>query len=175
MTGEDFERTVKAFMDQFTTMTLACSMNDQPWAAPVYYARRNYDLIFFSSPTSRHSKAFSENPRASAAVYGTYSDWKSIKGLQMEGVVEGIQSPLAVAKALASYVKRHPFVKELLKDPRTLAGELIGKTSRVQLYMFRPQTIRYLDNSIGFGSRWTQQLRNGVRLGEPVLEKGGVY
>jgi len=175
MTTEDFEKTVKGFMDQFTTMTLACSMNNQPWTAPVYYARRNYDLIFFSSPTSRHSKAFSENPRASASVYGTYSDWKSIKGLQMEGIVERMQSPAAVVKALASYVQRHPFVKELLKDPRTLAGEFIGKSSRVQLFMFRPETIHYLDNSLGLGSRWMQQLRNGVRWGDPVLEKGGVY
>jgi uncharacterized protein YhbP (UPF0306 family) len=175
MTGEDFEKTVKAFMDQFTTMTLACSMNDRPWAAPVYYARRNYDLIFFSSPTCRHSTTLAENPKASAAIYGSYNDWESIKGLQMEGTVESIQSPVAIAKALATYVKRHSFVKELLKDPLTLAGEILGKTSRVQLYMFRPDRIRYLDNSVGFGVRWMQEILNGEPFGEPVLDQRGVY
>ncbi|MGB9616415.1 MAG: pyridoxamine 5'-phosphate oxidase family protein [Desulfomonilaceae bacterium] len=157
-------------MDRYTTMALCCSMNDQPWTAPVYYARSGYDLLFFSSPTSRHSQILAQNPQASAAIYGDYTDWKWIKGIQMEGVVNQVSSPVAFTQALATYVKRHPFVKEMMKDPRTLSSALLGKSSRVSLYIFHPRTIRYLDNSVGFGSRWMVEIREGMGISEPVLD-----
>jgi len=170
MKAEEFERTVKSFMDRYTTMALCCSMNDHPWTAPVYYARSGYDLLFFSSPTSRHSQIFAQNPQASAAIYGDYSDWKSIKGIQMEGVVNQVSSPVAFTKALATYVKRHPFVKDMMTDPKTLSSKLLGKSSRVSLYIFHPRTIRYVDNSEKFGSRWMVEVREGVSISEPVLD-----
>ncbi len=170
MKAEEFERTVKSFMDRYTTMALSCSMNDRPWTAPVYYARSGYDLLFFSSPTSRHSQIFAQNPQASAAIYGDYSDWKSIKGLQLEGIVSQVNSPVAFTKAFATYVKRHPFVKDVMKDPRTLSSKLLQGGSRVSLYVFHPRTIRYLDNAVQFGSRWMIELREGARISEPVLD-----
>jgi len=170
MKPEEFEKTVKSFMDRYTTMTLACSIRDLPWTAPVYYARHHYDLVFFSSASSRHVQILEKNPKAAAAIYGDYSDWRSIKGLQMEGAVDHISSPVAFAKALATYLGRHPFVKGLLKDPETLSSNLLGKGSRVSLYAFRPRSIRYLDNSVGFGSRWMVEVREGASITDPVRD-----
>lgn len=170
MKAEEFERTVKFFMDQYTTMALACSLDDFPWIAPVYYARRGYELVFFSSPSSRHSQILEKNPNASAAIYGYHSDWKSIKGLQMEGSVNRISSPVAFAQALAAYLRRYQFVKELLKDTETLSSNVLGKSSRVSLYAFRPHSIRYLDNSLGFGTRWMVQVNEGAEISQPVLD-----
>ncbi len=170
MNAEEFEKKVKSFMDRYTTMALACSMNDLPWTAPVYYARRNYDLVFFSSPNSRHAQILKKNPNASAAIYGDYSDWKSIKGLQMEGLVDNIKTPVAFAQALATYLARHPFVKSLLKDPEYLSVDLLEKSSRVSLYTFHPKSIRYLDNSLGFGSRWMVEVKGAEVISDPILD-----
>jgi len=168
MTREELEDTVIKYMDSFTTMTLACCHNDTPWAAPVYYARQGFDLIFFSSSDSRHSTNLAANPGASAAIYGEYRRWQEIKGLQMEGIVEPVTGTLAKAKAMAIYLKRYPFVKEFFSDPGALSSQVVSKMTRVSLYVFRPRSIRYLDNQGGFGNRWELRIDGGLAVGEPV-------
>ncbi len=111
MTRQELESTVIQFMDGLTTMTVVCCLDDLPWAAPVYYARQGFDLVFFSSPKSRHSLVLVENPQAAAAIYGENRKWQEIRGLQMQGRVESVVSALAVAKATATYMKRFPFVR----------------------------------------------------------------
>lgn len=168
MNREELESTVIHFMDGHTTMTLACSLNDEPWTSPVYYARHGLDLLFFSSTASRHSVVFRENPRAAASIYGQYTTWKDIKGLQMEGRVDALDSTLGLAKAMAIYVKRYPFVKDFLGGSTGFSLEMARKMSRLTLYVFRPGNIYYLDNSVGFGVRWKLEIRKGGSAGSPV-------
>jgi uncharacterized protein YhbP (UPF0306 family) len=168
MTREELGSIVIQFMDGLTTMTLACSLNDEPWTSPVYYARQGFDLIFFSSELSRHSSTFRENPKAAASIYGDYAGWKEIKGLQMNGTVHALTSPLALAKATATYLKRHPFVRDLLGGSTGSGSGMATKMSRVALYVFRPGDIYYLDNSLGFGVRWKLEIREGVSVASPV-------
>jgi uncharacterized protein len=167
MTKEELDSTVIQFMDALTTMTLACSLDDEPWTSPVYYARQGFDLIFFSSKLSRHSLAFRENPKAAASIYGDYAGWKEIRGLQMSGRVDVVDSPLALAKATATYLKRYPFVRELLNGSMGTGSEMAKKMTRVALYVFRSSDIYYLDNSLGFGVTWKLQIREGVSVGSP--------
>jgi len=168
MNREELERTVIEHMDSFTTMTLACCTEEKPWAAAVFYARQGWDLIFFSSPASLHSGMFAANPRAAATIHGDYTGWKEIKGLQMEGTVIRISGAKAKARATATYLSRYPFVKELLSDPGSISSLLTKKMASVVLYMFRPTTIRYLNNESGFGARWQLQIRNGRVIGDAV-------
>jgi len=167
MTKEELESTVIQFMDGLTAMTLACSLNDEPWTSPVYYARQGFDLVFFSSKSSKHSLAFRENPKAAASIYGECSNWKEIRGLQMNGRVDVVDSPLALTKATATYLKRYPFVRELLNGSMRNAPEISKKMTRVALYVFRPSDIYYLDNAVGFGVRWKLEIREGVSVGSP--------
>ena len=169
MTREELERTVILFMDSFTTMTLACCSNDEPWVAAVYYARQGFDLIFFSSSKSRHSMFFSQNPRAAASIHGDYKGWKEIKGLQMEGKVEALTTVMAQAKATAIYVKRYPFVRDFIGNSVVFSRKIAEKMTRVALYVFRPTIIQYLDNSAGFGIRWKLEIQDGRAIGAPVL------
>ncbi|MFZ5865913.1 MAG: hypothetical protein ACOYXY_08545 [Thermodesulfobacteriota bacterium] len=168
MNREELERTVIEYMDSFTTMTLASCMEERPWAAAVFYARQGWDLIFFSSPASLHSSMFAANPRAAAAIHGDYKGWKEIKGLQMDGTVIRISGARAKAKATTTYLSRYPFVKELLSDPGSISSLLAKKVAKVALYMFRPTTIRYLNNESGFGTRWQLQIRNGRVIGDAM-------
>lgn len=169
MTKEELETTMVRFMDSFTTMTLACSLDDEPWAAPVYYARQGFDLVFFSSPRSRHCSVYEKNPKAGASIHANSEGWRDIKGLQMEGTVQTVSSALALAKATATFVRRYPFVREFLGGSPGLAQEIADKMTRVGLYVFRPSSIRYLDNAAGFGTRWKLEIRDGRAIGAPVL------
>lgn len=165
MTRAELEGIVEAFLDSHTTVTLAGCFQDMPWAAAVYYARRGFDLIFFSSTQSRHSTIFQQNPRAAAAVHGVYTSWKEIKGLQMEGTIARIIGMRARAGALAAYVKRFPFAGEFLTDPGALSPKIAEKMARVALYIFRPESILYMDNSTGFGTRWKLAIEGGKAVG----------
>lgn len=169
MTRDELEHIITDYMDGFTTMTMACSSGDKPWAAAVYYARMGFDLVFFSSPSSRHSTALADNPEAAATIQGDYKGWKEIKGLQMEGRVERVGSAAGRAKALAIFLRRHAFVSEFFSDPLSIGAEVSGKMSRVNLYIFRPRTILYLNNEAGFGKRWKLEIENGKTVGEPTL------
>jgi len=169
MTREELEEIVIRFMDSFTTMTLACCVEKTPWTAAVYYARQGFDLIFFSSPRSRHSLAFAANPAAAAAIHGDYRLWQEIKGLQMQGRVEPITSPLALAKATTTYLKKYPFVREFLSDPAAISPTVLKKMAKVSLYVFRPDSIGYVNNEAGFGTRWKLDIEDGAVVGDPVL------
>jgi uncharacterized protein YhbP (UPF0306 family) len=170
MNRDEFEKTVTDFMETYTTMTLACTRNNEPWAAAVFFARQGWELIFFSSPKSRHSEIFSENPNASAAIHGDYHKWQEIKGLQLEGTVERIKGPVAIARATATFIKRFPFVSEFFSDPETLSAGLAKKMAKVALYRFRPSSIRYLTNEERFGRRWRLVFRNGQPIGDLIQD-----
>jgi uncharacterized protein YhbP (UPF0306 family) len=165
MTREDLEDIVTRYMDSCNAMTLACSVDDKPWAATVYYARQGLDLIFFSSPTSRHSVIFSQNTRAAGTIHGGSQGWKDIKGLQMEGHIHAVTTAKGKARAISTYLKRHPFVSEFLSDPLSIGAQVAKKMSKVELYFFRPDAILYLDNEAGFGTRWKLEVEGGKASG----------
>lgn len=168
MTREELERVAVELMDSVTTMTLACSVDDQPWAADVYFARQGFDLIFFSSPRSRHSTVFASNPRAAATIHGEYEHWQQIKGLQLEGNVQPVSGTTALARATTTYLRRYPFVRDFLTNPASISREAVAKISKVALFVFRPRSLRYVDNSVGFGTRWRLEIENGQPIGVPV-------
>lgn len=161
MSSEHLEKTVLQFMDTYTTMSLACCDGKQPWVAAVYYARERFDLIFFSSPESRHSTLLAQNPRAAATIHGDYKGWKEIKGLQMEGNVERITGVTAKARAMTTYLVRYPFVKDFISRPGLIADGLAGKMAKIALYTFRPDYVLFIDNEVGFGKRQKLEIRNG--------------
>jgi uncharacterized protein YhbP (UPF0306 family) len=165
MTREDLEDIVTRYMDSCNAMTLACSIDDKPWAATVYYARQGLDLIFFSSPTSRHSVVFSQNTRAAATIHTQSQGWKDIKGLQMEGHIHAVTTAKGKARAISTYLKRHPFVSEFLSDPLSISAKVAKKMSKVELYFFQPAAILYLDNEAGFGTRWKLEVEGGKASG----------
>jgi uncharacterized protein len=169
MTREELEGIVIRYMDSFTTMTVACCAQERPWAADVFYARQGLDLIFFSSPTSRHCTVFSANHSAAVTIHGDYRGWKEIKGLQMEGQIERIAGATVRARALATYLKRYPFVKEFFSERGAMPSQVAKKVAGVDLYGFRPFHIFYTDNEVGFGARWKLKVQEGRAIGDPIL------
>jgi len=152
---------VSDFMDSLTTMTIGCCDKGKPWTAPVYYVRTQLELIFFSAPNSRHSRVFAENSSASAAIHDKYERWQDIKGLQMEGNVRHLSKIAEKSIALRAYLRKFPFAKDFITEPWTIS-KVIGNISNVQLYVFSPDRILFLDNRRRFGRRWELKVENGL-------------
>ncbi|MHC1790255.1 pyridoxamine 5'-phosphate oxidase family protein [Solidesulfovibrio sp.] len=162
---------VHRLLAETTAMTLATVSADAgglaPWASTVYFAPDGFDLVFLSSPDSRHGRNLAANPACAAAVSPEAASWRSIRGLQLEGRAAVAAGLTAKGRAMAAYFTKFPFVKALLADP----GEAARRMGKVSAHVFRPTAIRYLDNSLGFGARWLVRLDDGRPIGPPTREK----
>ncbi len=57
-----------------------------------------------------------------------YDDWEHIRGVQLWGVAKRVTGPAKVA-AMAAYLRRFPFVDELMEQPRLAAVHAEGRPS----------------------------------------------
>jgi uncharacterized protein YhbP (UPF0306 family) len=143
---------VRELLEAHTTMTLATSGPDGPWAAAVFYASDPaLRLYFLSDPRTRHGRDLAATPRAAAAIHADCRAWSEIRGLQLAGPVSVLDGA-ARDDALALYLARFPEVRALTETPRgpdeaTIARRLAAAT----LYCLAPARVRLIDNSRGFG------------------------
>jgi len=139
---------VAGYLRSHHVMTLATCVNGDPWAAAVFYASDGFKLFFLSSPTSRHSLNLSRNMRVAATIQEDYSDWLTIKGVQLEGAASEIQGEEEqVARRL--YGDKFPVIGKLAQAPAVI----IKAMAKVRWYQLVPQRLFFIDNSAGFGRR----------------------
>jgi uncharacterized protein len=131
-------------------MTLATSGPEGIWAADVFFAANNLSRLYFlSSPDSRHAR----NTLAAAPVAGTIhpeagSDWRAIRGLQLEGDVLLVpESGRAAAERV--YFAKFPFAARLLQPDSDVAV----RTSSTKFFALQVRRMFLVDNSLGFGNR----------------------
>lgn len=138
---------VRALLEETTTLVLATrSADGAPRATPLYFAADpDLRLIFLSDPGSAHSLNVGRDGRASLALYPEESDWRRLRGLQMQGIVDRLEGPAAEA-ARGVYSRRFAFL-----------GLLAQALAASATYAFRPTWIRLIDNRRGFGfqQEWT--------------------
>jgi uncharacterized protein YhbP (UPF0306 family) len=163
MSSDQFEAAVRSLLNAVPAMTVATAAHGQPWAADVYFAADGYDLVFFSSPASRHSQNLSANPSCAATVHPPAASWREIKGLQMEGTAELVKGVEATARAFRAYFAKFPFARDLMANPSQAAKKALN----VKAHVFRPKRIHYLDNALGFGTRFSLRLEDGKASGPP--------
>lgn len=163
MTPEDFEKAVTDILESVPVMTLATCSNGSPWATDVYFARTGYGLVFYSSPGSRHCRNLAANPGCAATVHPAASTWRDIRGLQMEGEARPITQLAEKLRSTATYLAKFPFAQALMSDPSEVARSM----AKVAIHLFLPSRIHYLDNALGFGSRFTMSVKDGQLTGTP--------
>jgi hypothetical protein len=163
---EEFEAAVYRIMAEVTTMTLATCAGGIPWATDVYFSPDGFDLIFFSSPDSRHCRNLAVNPVGAVTIHPGAASWRDIRGLQMEGACEPVASVGGKARAYSAYFRKFPFARALISNPEDAANTF----SKATAHLLRPSRILYLDNSLGFGTRWCLRLANGRPAGPPEQE-----
>ncbi len=145
---------LEAFLT-LSTMTLATvSPEGEPHAAAVYFA---YDeainLYYFSDVSSQHSLDASQDPQAAVAIHAEAAEWQEIRGMQMRGSIWAVESKQEWQAAWQVYREKFPFVDGL--------EEVIAAN---QLYVFKPNWIRLVDNRQGFGYRqeWKLDMVEGA-------------
>ncbi|HMN75312.1 MAG TPA: pyridoxamine 5'-phosphate oxidase family protein [Burkholderiaceae bacterium] len=128
-------------------MTLATTGAAGPWAAAVFYAMQADDLIFLSSPQTRHCIDLAHDARCAATIQAQPGDWRSIQGVQIEGRVDELDGA-ALAAGREAYAERFPFVR-----PAGAPAAIVAALARVRWYRLRVARLWFIDNARGFGDR----------------------
>lgn len=119
-----------------------------PHAASVFYAvDDSLRLIFLSKPTSSHGRHIGQLGRVAVTVTEQYDDWEQIQGVQLWGTAKRL-SGRAKAAAMVVYLRRFPFVRELLDQPR-----LVEAMRKVAVYRVEPERLAFTDNTTGVFGR----------------------
>lgn len=129
-------------------MTLATHGPAGPWAAAVFYVNEGLRLYFLSSPSSRHGRDLSADPRVAATIQEDYRDWPEIKGVQLEGRVAPV-AEAELGRIRSLYAAKFPVVANVSEAPPELAAALAS----VSWYALTPEALHFVDNSAGFGRR----------------------
>jgi uncharacterized protein YhbP (UPF0306 family) len=145
---------VQAYLAAHHVATLATGGEDGPWAAAVFYVHEAWALYFLSAPTSRHSRNIARNPRVSAAIQEDYSDWKEIKGVQLEGIATRLSGD-EEERVRGLYAAKFP----LLRNAADVPGAIAAALKKVGWYRLAPQRAYFIDNSVAFGHREDIDLR----------------
>ncbi len=117
-------------------------------AATVFYAADDrFRLVFLSKGSSIHGGHIRAGGAVAVTVAGRYDDWREIQGLQLWGSAEVLRGT-ARAGALVTYLRRFPFVRDLLADPR-MARQLRD----IEVFRVTPQRASLTDNTVGLFGR----------------------
>jgi len=149
--ADELEQQILDYLGSHNTMTLGTCRDDSPWNATVFYASDHLQLYFFSAPDSRHCENLAANARVAVTIQEDYKDWREIKGIQLEGKVERIDSVRIKARAMTIYARKYPNVIKLFTDPNS--GVFYKAFLKVKFYRVVPERVFYIDNTGGFGKR----------------------
>jgi len=137
------------------TMTVAtvAPVSGTPHAAHVFYAMDpDLRLIFLSRTSSLHGQYIGESAPVAVTVSEDYDAWHDIQGVQLWGTARQL-TRTAEARALAHYLRRFPFVRDLLNEPG-----LAARLRDLGVYLVEPEKVAFTDNTSGVFGRETLEL-----------------
>ena len=143
---------VVALLNNCNAMSIATSENNIPWAASVFFvADDSFKLYFISAQSSRHSQNIIDNSSAAVTINKDHSDWFTISGLQIEGIVS-VSPAKERERILMLYLNKFPNLSQLRDNPSNEQDKLIlDRLMASNFYQLKPRRIRLIDNSMGFG------------------------
>jgi uncharacterized protein YhbP (UPF0306 family) len=168
MSHDDLRDRVAAYVASHHTMTVATVGPSEgespgtaaasgaavgPHAASVFYVVDGaLRLVFISKPSSVHARHIGPGGPVAVTVSEDYGDWELIQGVQLWGHAR-LLTGAGRAKAMALYLTRFPFVRDMLKQPRL--AELIAG---IGVYQVVPHRLAFTDNTTGVFGREVLEL-----------------
>ena len=146
MSGASPRSRALAYLAAHHVMTLATAGAEGPWAAAVFYLNRDWTLYFLSAATSRHGRNIGQSARVSAAIQEDYSDWREIKGVQLEGTASRL-SGADETRVRALYGAKFPFLRG------EAPAEIGAAMAKISWYRIATERAWFVDNSVAFGHR----------------------
>lgn len=128
------------FINTRHVVSIAVEDAEYPWAFNCFYAldQDSMSLIFLTSENTHHGTLFTHQHHVAGTIATAAFEFSQIKGIQFVGNVRMLSSNESdVAKG--RYLERIP-----------AAEPMIGATP---LWKLDRESIKYTDNSIGFGSK----------------------
>ena len=156
---DDLRRRVERYLRAHHTMSIAtvgpgvpgptgAPTGNAAHAASVFYAMDDvFRLVFLSKPTSLHGEHIGKAAPVAVTVSEDYQDWEKIQGVQLWGEARLVTGAARVG-AMALYVRRFPFVRELLQEPR-----LAELARTIGVYRIEPRRAAFTDNTTGVFGR----------------------
>jgi uncharacterized protein YhbP (UPF0306 family) len=132
------EKRIVRFFQQHHVLTIATSVNNEPWCANCYYvylAEEN-SLLFTTDPDTRHGKEFILNRLVAGSVVLETNIIGKIRGIQFQGYVSEAEGELA-EKARSAYLRRFP----------------VAALMDTHLWIVKLTHIKMTDNRLGFGKK----------------------
>ena len=87
LSEDELKKAVLAFLEENIICTLATCSNNVPRSTPVRYRSKDF-TIYVLAEGGMKIKNMRENPLVSVSIYGDYSGFQSVRGLQMWGRAE---------------------------------------------------------------------------------------
>jgi len=135
-----------AYLARRHVMTVATVADTGPAAAAVYYASVGLDLVFLSSPTTRHSLNLANRPQVAITIQDQETEWRWIRGLQLLGTGEQLDGAEARGARDALMAK----VPDIF-GKAAMSVEIARALAGVRWYRVRIAHMRFIDNSYGLG------------------------
>lgn len=154
MPTDDLADRITAFLDSQHVLSLATQGADGVHAANLFYTRDRFALIWVSDPATRHSQHLAAPAMVAVTIAPDYTDFPSVKGLQLAGTAQLVTDPQADRAARARLAARYPFLGRIDALPEKVREAYAG----ARIYRFEPQRIVLIDNSRGFGSKEVLEL-----------------
>lgn len=153
----DLREQVSAYLRAHHTMTIATAgpVDGSPHAASVFYAVDDeLRLVFLSKPTSVHGRHIGTAGPVAVTVTEEYADWEAIQGVQLWGTARRLDGK-AKAGALALYLRRFPFVRDIVARPAN-----VRLLEDIAVYRVEPRQAGFTDNTAGvFGRKIVDLVR----------------
>jgi uncharacterized protein YhbP (UPF0306 family) len=153
LTEAELESAILEELRRNTVLTLAAVGVAGPHAVSLFYAHDNFDIYWLSDPKTRHSQNVASSPSTSVTIAAQQTDYRKIRGLQMEGETRRLGDASEATAGFDLLVDRYPFLKQFA------VGKLARHLGAAAVYLFRPTKITLIDNARGFGFKQTLEPR----------------
>jgi uncharacterized protein YhbP (UPF0306 family) len=123
------------YMASQTTLTLATTGLDGPWAATLTYVNDGSDIYIWTKPHSNTARHLDQNPSAAFAIDEYAEDWRQTKGIQARGSCTPVTGE-GLAWAADLFGQKYPQLRP-------------GSTSAVVFFRIQPDVLEFIDNTRG--------------------------
>lgn len=151
----EIHKTLLPFLQSQKVVSFATQDDkNEPWITNVYYSvNENYELFFFSSTDTKHSRHLKENSQvAYAVVWANPDDEEDRKAIQAVGTCERVKDPIKLVKLLTVHYKYWPSWRN---DSETLE-ETAKRVAKTGVYIIKPKLIKYWNDEV-FGDKSVEE------------------
>lgn len=136
------DKRIVSFIKKHHVLTLATSIDNNPWCANMFYAYLEEEnmFVFTSDGETKHAADATINNKVAASIVLETKVVGKLQGLQIRGTIRRIGEDEKLPKR--GYINRFPY----------------AAMTKLNLWIIEPTLLKMTDNTLGFGKKlyWEQ-------------------